>query len=124
MVSVYIRLANGEKISFDVDLATTVGELKTIISSSQNVEAELITLVFKGKILNNEQRLEEGGRHCYLLCFLGLIDGSVIHMVVMKKKAASTAPKPTPVSTPLAPTSQVPTPVKKEEKPQEQVFSS
>ena len=67
MVSVYIRLASGEKISFDVDLATTVKELKTTISSSQKVEAELITLVFKGKILKDEQKLEEGGRYCLLL---------------------------------------------------------
>lgn len=72
--------------------------------------------------MNKNQRKEVDIAFCY--DFLGLIDGSVIHMVVMKKKAASTAPKPSPVATPVAPTSQVTTPVKKEEKPQEQVIVS
>lgn len=72
--------------------------------------------------MNKNWRKEVDIAFCY--DFLGLIDGSVIHMVVMKKKAASTAPKPSPVSTPVAPVSQVSTPVKKEEKPQEQVIIS
>lgn len=58
MVSIFIRLVNAEKVNFDVDLQSTIKELKNVIATSQNLEAELITLVFKGKILKDEQTLE------------------------------------------------------------------
>lgn len=61
MVSIYIRLANAEKVCFDLDIQSSIKELKNVISKSQNVEADLITLVFKGKILKDEQTLEASG---------------------------------------------------------------
>ena len=48
MVSVFVRLTTAEKIVFEVDLQSTVKELKDLISQRQSVESDLITLVFKG----------------------------------------------------------------------------
>lgn len=62
MVSIYIRLANAEKISFDVELQSSIKDLKSVIASNQNVEPELITLVFKGKILTDDKLLDACGR--------------------------------------------------------------
>ena len=61
MVTIYIRLANAEKISFDVELQSSIKELKSMIAVNQNVEPELITLVFKGKILKDDQLLNTSG---------------------------------------------------------------
>ena len=64
MVSVYIRLANGEKEQFAIELNATVKDLKNMIAESQQVECDRITLVFKGKIMKDTDSLEESGRFC------------------------------------------------------------
>lgn len=61
MVTVYIRVSTGEKVNIDADLSSSIQVLKTQIASVRNVEAGLITLVFKGKILKDECLLEGCG---------------------------------------------------------------
>ena len=61
MVSVFVRLTTAEKIVFEVDLQSTVKELQDLISQRQSVESDLITLVFKGKILKDDAILEDCG---------------------------------------------------------------
>ncbi|OAO17687.1 ubiquitin-like protein [Blastocystis sp. ATCC 50177/Nand II] len=81
MVSIYIRVSTGEKVNVDVDLNSSIQELKNRIGGLRSVDPELITFVFKGKILKDECLLEA----------CGITEGSIIHMVTMKKKSGSTA---------------------------------
>ncbi|KAK8809420.1 hypothetical protein WA171_001001 [Blastocystis sp. BT1] len=93
MVSVFVRLTTAEKIVFEVDLQSTVKELKDLISQRQSVESDLITLVFKGKILKDDAILED----------CGITEGSIVHMVVMKKKTQTTPKVSEPVQTSSSP---------------------
>ena len=61
MVSVFVRSGNADKISFDVEMSSTILELKTMIGTSQSIDPEVINLVFKGKILKNDQTVEACG---------------------------------------------------------------
>ena len=64
MVSIYIRVSTGEKVNVDVDLGSSVQELKSKIGELRSVDPELITFVFKGKILKDECLLEACGGFC------------------------------------------------------------
>lgn len=68
MVSVFVRSGNADKISFDVEMSSTILELKTMIGTSQSIDPEVINLVFKGKILKNDQTVEACGEWCYDFC--------------------------------------------------------
>lgn len=61
MVSVFVRLTTAEKIVFEVDLLSTVKTLKDLISQKQSVDSDLITLVFKGRILKDDVILKDCG---------------------------------------------------------------
>ena len=63
MVSVFVRLTTAEKIEFEVNLQSTVKNLKDLISERQLVESNLITLVFKGKVLKDDAILEASGTY-------------------------------------------------------------
>lgn len=63
MVSVFVRLTTAEKIEFEVNLQSTVKNLKDLISERQLVESNLITLVFKGKVLKDDAILEACGTY-------------------------------------------------------------
>ena len=66
----------------------TVGEVKDhIITLKEGLEKERLTLVYKGRILKNEQKVEE----------LNLTDGQTVHLVNKPAKAA-TPSAPTPAA--------------------------
>lgn len=64
MVSIYIRVSTGEKVNVNVDLNSSIQELKNRIGGLRSVDPELITFVFKGKILKDECLLEACGGCC------------------------------------------------------------
>ena len=62
MVTVFVRYTTGDKVSFQIDLTSSVKDLKELVASTQNIESGLITLVFKGKVLKDEAVLESCGK--------------------------------------------------------------
>lgn len=62
MVTVFVRYTTGDKVSFQIDLTSSVKDLKEQVATTQNIESGLITLVFKGKVLKDEAVLESCGR--------------------------------------------------------------
>ena len=61
MVSVYVRVSSGEKICFTIEVDSSVKDLKEMIAESQHIDVEQITLVFKGKILQDAAILSACG---------------------------------------------------------------
>ena len=61
MASIYVRTSKGEKLNYSIELGSSVKELKEMIASSQQIETEHITLVFKGKILQDTATLAASG---------------------------------------------------------------
>ncbi|MQM04771.1 hypothetical protein Taro_037575 [Colocasia esculenta] len=60
-VTVHIRCSNGTKFSVQVALASTVGAFKAIVVEKAEVPAEQQRLIYKGRILKDEQTLESYG---------------------------------------------------------------
>lgn len=61
MASIYVRTSKGEKLNYSIELGSSVKELKEMIASSQQIDTEQITLVFKGKILQDSATLSASG---------------------------------------------------------------
>lgn len=61
MASIYVCTSKGEKLNYSIELGSSVKELKEMIASSQQIEIEQITLVFKGKILQDTATLAASG---------------------------------------------------------------
>lgn len=61
MVTVFVRYTTGDKVSFQIELTSSVKDLKEQVATTQNIESGLITLVFKGKVLKDEAVLESCG---------------------------------------------------------------
>ena len=70
--TVHIRSSNGSKFSVQTDLESTVGSFKAVIAEKSDVPAEQQRLIYKGRILKDEQTLASYGEP-FLLIFLTLI---------------------------------------------------
>lgn len=60
-VTVHVRCSNGSKFSVQVALDSTVGSFKVIVAEKSDVPAEQQRLIYKGRILKDEQTLESYG---------------------------------------------------------------
>ncbi|KAK3153193.1 hypothetical protein QOZ80_2BG0169080 [Eleusine coracana subsp. coracana] len=61
MATVHIRCANGSKFTVQADLGATVGAFKEVVAGSCDVPAPQQRLIYKGRILKDEQTLESYG---------------------------------------------------------------
>ncbi|XP_058090636.1 ubiquitin domain-containing protein DSK2b-like isoform X2 [Magnolia sinica] len=61
IVTVHIRCSNGSKFSVQTGLDATVGVFKGILAENCDVPAEQQRLIYKGRILKDEQTLESYG---------------------------------------------------------------
>ncbi|XP_010941416.1 ubiquitin domain-containing protein DSK2b isoform X2 [Elaeis guineensis] len=59
--TVHIRSSNGSKFSVQTDLESTVGSFKAVIAEKSDVPAEQQRLIYKGRILKDEQTLASYG---------------------------------------------------------------
>ena len=60
-VTINIRCSSGSKFSVQVSLDSTVGSFKSILAQQANIPAEQQRLIYKGRILKDEQTLESYG---------------------------------------------------------------
>ncbi|XP_074312839.1 ubiquitin domain-containing protein DSK2b-like [Silene latifolia] len=84
-VSVNIRCASDSKFSVKATLDSTVGNFKVIVAQSCDVPAEQQRLIYKGRILKDDQTLAS----------YGLQEDHTIHMVRGFAPSASTTPPAT-----------------------------
>ncbi|GJM91350.1 hypothetical protein PR202_ga07713 [Eleusine coracana subsp. coracana] len=61
VATVHIRCANGSKFTVQADLGATVGAFKEVVAGSCDVPAPQQRLIYKGRILKDEQTLESYG---------------------------------------------------------------
>ena len=59
--TLHIRCANGSKFTVQTDLGATVGAFKEVVAGSCDVPAPQQRLIYKGRILKDEQTLESYG---------------------------------------------------------------
>jgi ubiquilin len=59
--TLHIRCANGSKFTVQADLGATVGAFKEAMARSCDVPAPQQRLIYKGRILKDEQTLESYG---------------------------------------------------------------
>ncbi|KAL7156318.1 hypothetical protein ABFS83_02G001200 [Erythranthe nasuta] len=85
-VNVNIRCSNGSKFSVKTSLDSTVGEFKGVLAQNCDVPAEHQRLIYKGRILKDDQTLAS----------YGLQADHTVHMV---RGSASTATPPAAVPT-------------------------
>ncbi|XP_073292823.1 ubiquitin domain-containing protein DSK2b-like [Primulina huaijiensis] len=79
-VNINIRCSNGNKFSLRTTLQSTVGEFKAVLAQNCDVPAEQQRLIYKGRILKDDQTL----------LIYGLQADHTVHMV--RGSAPSTAP--------------------------------
>ncbi|KAA8535929.1 hypothetical protein F0562_028407 [Nyssa sinensis] len=79
-VTVNIRCSNGSKFSVRTSLASTVGAFKAVLSQNCEVPADQQRLIYKGRILKDDQTLDR----------YGLQADHTVHMVRGSAPAAST----------------------------------
>ncbi|XP_058098518.1 ubiquitin domain-containing protein DSK2b-like isoform X2 [Magnolia sinica] len=61
IVTVHIRCSNGSKFSVQTGLDATVGDFKSVLAGSCDVPAQQQRLIYKGRILKDDQTLESYG---------------------------------------------------------------
>ncbi|KAJ4965252.1 hypothetical protein NE237_017101 [Protea cynaroides] len=79
-VTVNIRCSNGSKFSVKTSLESTVGTFKALLAQNCDIPAEQQRLIFKGRILKDDQTLES----------YGLQEDQTVHMVRGFAPASST----------------------------------
>ncbi|KAL2936841.1 Ubiquitin domain-containing protein DSK2b [Bienertia sinuspersici] len=92
-VSVNIRCSNGSKFSVKTTLDSNVGAFKALVAQNCDVPADQQRLIYKGRILKDDQTLES----------YGLQADHTIHMVRGFAASASTAPSGTTAASDTAP---------------------
>ncbi|KAJ8550150.1 hypothetical protein K7X08_033857 [Anisodus acutangulus] len=60
-VTINVRCSNGSKFSVQVSLDSTVGSFKSILSQPSDIPAEQQRLIYKGRILKDDQTLKSYG---------------------------------------------------------------
>lgn len=63
-VTIHIRCSNGSKFSVKTSLQSTVSAFKDVLAQNCDVPAENQRLIYKGRILKDDQTLES-----YSMCF-------------------------------------------------------
>ena len=58
---IYIKSLNGNKSEINVDDDATVRQVKLILQEKEGIPAEQLRLIFKGKLLNDQDKLKERG---------------------------------------------------------------
>lgn len=69
LATLHIRCTNGSKFAVRADLGTTVAAFKAIVAESGDVPAPQQRLIYKGRILKDEQTLASYGRRLPLFVF-------------------------------------------------------
>ena len=95
---VTVKLSNGRTSSVEADVSGSVAQLKAAIAGAIGIAADEQRIVFKGKVLKDEQSCAE----------VGVVDGSPIHVVrsaaakttSSTASAASNAPAASPAAAP------------------------
>ncbi|KAG2323252.1 hypothetical protein Bca52824_016465 [Brassica carinata] len=91
MVSVNVRCSNGSKFTVRTSLDSTVQAFKELVAQNSEVPANQQRLIYKGRILKDDQSLLS----------YGLEADHTVHMV--RGSAPSSSPPPAPVNQPTAP---------------------
>ncbi|XP_057492530.1 ubiquitin domain-containing protein DSK2b-like isoform X2 [Actinidia eriantha] len=60
-VPVHIRCSNGSKFSVQISLDSTVGSFKSVLAENSDIPADQQRLIYKGRILKDDQTLESYG---------------------------------------------------------------
>ncbi|XP_052196713.1 ubiquitin domain-containing protein DSK2b-like isoform X2 [Diospyros lotus] len=60
-VTIHIRCSNGSKFSVQISLDSTVGSFKSVLAHNCDIPAEQQRLIYKGRILKDDQTLESYG---------------------------------------------------------------
>jgi len=71
-MQIWIKTLTGRKSNFDFNLDSTVLDVKHALQEKEGIQADQIRLIFSGKQLADDKRLEEYGVNA----------GAVIHMVL------------------------------------------
>nr|GME09910.1 ubiquitin domain-containing protein DSK2b-like isoform X1 [Ipomoea batatas] len=87
-VAVFIRSSNGSKFVVEASLGITVGAFKSLLAQQCDIPPEQQRLIYKGRILKDEQTLESYGKSIIVL--IGLAATHTIHLVRGFAPAAST----------------------------------
>lgn len=66
-VNINIRCSNGSKFSVQISLDSTVGSFKDAVARNCDIPAEQQRLIYKGRILKDDQTLQSYGIHPILL---------------------------------------------------------
>ncbi|KAH7566184.1 hypothetical protein JRO89_XS08G0112000 [Xanthoceras sorbifolium] len=67
-VKVNVRCSNGSKFSVEIDLESTVESFKGLLSEKCDIPADQQRLIYKGRILKDDQTLRNYGIYLYLDC--------------------------------------------------------
>lgn len=70
-VTVHVRCSNGSKFSVQIGLESSVGSFKSALAQNCDVPAEQQRLIYKGRILKDDQTLDSYGT--VLISFLMVI---------------------------------------------------
>ena len=65
-VPVHIRCSNGTKFSVQISLDSTVGSFKSVLAENSEIPADQQRLIYKGRILKDDQTLKSYGIISYL----------------------------------------------------------
>lgn len=69
-VTVHIRCSNGSKFSLQTPLDVTIGAFKVVVAGNCDVPAEQQRLIYKGRVLKDEQTLQSYGGFFFLIFYL------------------------------------------------------
>ena len=69
-VTVHIRCSNGSKFSLQTPLDITIGAFKVVVAGNCDVPAEQQRLIYKGRVLKDEQTLQSYGGFLFLIFYL------------------------------------------------------
>ncbi|XP_057500307.1 ubiquitin domain-containing protein DSK2b-like isoform X2 [Actinidia eriantha] len=92
-VTVHVRCSNGYKFSAQIGLGSTVGSFKSVVAQNCDIPADQQRLIYKGRILKDDQTLES----------YGLEADHTVHLV--RGFASATSTNSTGVSNPGVPNS-------------------
>lgn len=69
VVTINIRSSNGSKFAVRAGVESTVGAFKTLVAQNCDIPANQQRLIYKGRILKDDQTLESYGNDDFILSF-------------------------------------------------------